>query len=83
MSEVLETLINQWVQADGLTSSLISDWQDEKRIDTEDIKIRIASDLVTQFKGLCSQRKVKQRFVLYTMIYEWVEAWQKQNQSFN
>ncbi len=74
MSEILEVLISEWVQADGPTSSFMTNILDENRDKIRDIKGYIPSSLKTQFKVLCAQKEVMQRFILYNLIREWVET---------
>ncbi len=79
MSEVLEVLISEWVKADGPTSSFMTDNLDENRDNITYIKAYIPSSLKTQFKVLCAQREVMQRFILYNLIREWVETTHENN----
>jgi hypothetical protein len=71
MSEVLERLISQWIQADTPIVNFVTDLAEE---DYEEVKGYIPSDLKIQFKVLCTQKKIKMRFVLYNLIYEWVRT---------
>ncbi len=71
MSEVLEDLIKQWIQANGPIPESLSDLSNE---DSEDVKGYIPKSLKLQFKVLCTQKGVKIRFVLYALINEWVQA---------
>ncbi|YAG13861.1 CopG family transcriptional regulator [Nostoc sp. DSM 114161] len=79
MSEVLEVLIGQWVQAEGPTSSFMTNTLDENQDNITYIKAYIPSSLKTQFKVLCAQREVMQRFILYNLIREWVETTHERN----
>ncbi|MBC1240764.1 hypothetical protein VF14_22870 [Nostoc linckia z18] len=79
MSEVLQVLISEWVQADGPTSSFMTDTLDENRDNITDVKAYIPSFLKTRFKVLCAQREVMQRFILYNLIREWVERTHESN----
>lgn len=79
MSEVLKVLISEWVQADGPTSSFMTNTWDENRDNIADIKGYIPSSLKTKFKVLCAQKEVMQRFILYNLIREWVETSSERN----
>ncbi len=74
MTEVLETLIRQWVQAGGPTSSFVTNWLDDNREDVAYVKGYISFSLKAQFKVLSIQRELKQSFILYNIIREWVET---------
>lgn len=79
MSEVLEVLISEWVKADGPTSSFMANTLDEDRDNITHIKAYIPSSLKIQFKVLCAQREVMQRFILHNLIREWVETTHEKN----
>ncbi|HEY9709183.1 MAG TPA: hypothetical protein V6D48_13355 [Oculatellaceae cyanobacterium] len=70
MSEVLEDLIEKWIQADAPVPESPADVSDE---DYEDVKGYIPKSLKLQFKVLCTQKRVKMRYVLYQLINEWVQ----------
>ncbi len=71
MSEVLEELIEKWIQADGPVPESPADLSNE---DSEDVKGYVPKSLKLQFKVLCTQKRVKMRSVLYYLINEWVQA---------
>jgi hypothetical protein len=71
MSEVLEDLIKQWIQADAPIPESFVYISNE---DLEDVKGYIPQSLKLQFKILCTQKRVKIRFILYTLITEWVQT---------
>ena len=70
MSEILETLIQQWIQRGTpipqLTNNLLVE-------ELEEIKGYIPKNLKYQFKVLCKQKQVTMRSVLYALITHWVE----------
>ncbi|MFN6571672.1 hypothetical protein A6770_18925 [Nostoc minutum NIES-26] len=70
MSEVLETLIKQWIQTGAtipqLSSHLVQD-------ELEEIKGYIPKNLKYQFKVLCKQKQVTMRSVLYALITKLME----------
>lgn len=70
MSEVIEDLIEKWIQADAPVPESRADVSDE---DYEDVKGYIPKSLKLQFKVLCTQKRVKMRYVLYQLINEWVQ----------
>jgi hypothetical protein len=70
MSEVLEDLIGQWIQADApITESSV----DLSNQDLEDVKAYVPKSLKLQFKMLCTQKRVTIRSVVYMLIKQWVE----------
>lgn len=70
MSEVLEDLIRQWIQADvPITESCV----DLSNQDSEDVKAYVPKSLKLQFKMLCAQKRVTIRSVLYMLIKQWIE----------
>ncbi|MFN6560898.1 MAG: hypothetical protein RMY28_014080 [Nostoc sp. ChiSLP01] len=70
MSEILETLIQQWIQKGAPIHQLHSNLLQEE---LEEIKGYIPQNLKYQFKVICKQKKVTMRSVLYTLIAQWVE----------
>lgn len=73
MSEVLENLIRQWIQADAPISEFSVNLFNE---DYEDVKAYIPKSLKRQFKLLCAQKRVTIRSILYVLIKQWVEMGQ-------
>ncbi|WP_096549624.1 hypothetical protein [Scytonema sp. HK-05] len=70
MSEVLEDLIRQWIQADApITESFV----DLSNQESEDVKGYVPKSLKLQFKMLCTQKRVTIRSVLYMLIKQWIE----------
>ena len=69
MSELLETLIKQWVQTGAAVPQMCSNMGEEE---LEEIKGYIPASLKYQFKVLCKQKRVTMRFVLYALITQWV-----------
>ncbi|MEH1935513.1 MAG: hypothetical protein V7L14_17805 [Nostoc sp.] len=70
MSEVLDNLIRQWIQADAPLAELSLDSLNE---DPEDVKAYVPKSLKRQFKLLCTQKRVSIRSILYLLIKQWVE----------
>jgi hypothetical protein len=70
MSEILETLIHQWIQIGAPIPEIINNLVIEE---LEEIKGYVPKNLKYQFKILCKQRQVTMRSVLYALITEWVE----------
>ncbi|MBN3896142.1 MAG: hypothetical protein HWQ41_13025 [Nostoc sp. NOS(2021)] len=70
MSEVLDNLIRQWIQADAPLAELSLDSLNE---DPEDVKAYVPKSLKRQFKLLCTQKQVSIRSILYLLIKQWVE----------
>jgi hypothetical protein len=70
MSEVLEDLIGQWIQADApITESSVH----LSNQDSEDVKAYVRKSLKLQFKMLCTQKRVTIRSILYMLIKQWIE----------
>jgi hypothetical protein len=74
MGEVLEVLVKQWIQANGSTSSFTTQWHNSSDEEAESVKGQVSLSLKTEFKSLCTQRKVTQCFTVYNLIRKWVEA---------
>ncbi len=72
MKLVLESLIREWVESNGSVSGFIKPLVAKSDITEEDVKAYIHSELKTQFKILCVQHNVPQRFVLYNLIRQWI-----------
>ncbi len=70
MSEVLEDLIEQWIQANAPVPEFYVNLSNQ---DSEDVKAYVPKSLKLQFKLLCTHKQVKIRFVLYALIKQWVE----------
>lgn len=70
MSDILEYLIEDWIQVDAPVPEFPVDLSNE---DSEDVKGYIPISLKRQFKALCRQKQVRMRFVLYQLINEWVQ----------
>ncbi|MBD2518815.1 hypothetical protein H6G93_28405 [Nostoc sp. FACHB-973] len=70
MSEILEILIRQWIQAGAPVPQLHSNLLKEE---LEEIKGYIPKNLKYQFKIICKHKKVTMRSVLYGLITQWVE----------
>lgn len=70
MSEVLETLIKQWIQTDAPVSQLSHDLVQEE---LEELKGYIPKKLKHQFKSLCKQKRITMRSVLYALIIKLLE----------
>ncbi|MEI2580224.1 hypothetical protein [Scytonema sp. PRP1] len=70
MSEVLEDLIRQWIQADAPITESSMDMSNQ---DPEDVKAYVPKSLKLQFKMLCTQKRVTIRSVLYMLIKQWIE----------
>ncbi|MBG1270943.1 hypothetical protein [Nostoc sp. WHI] len=73
MSEALENLIRQWIQADAPINELAVDLFNE---DYEDVKAYIPKSLKRQLKLLCAQKRITIRSILYVLIKQWVEVGQ-------
>ena len=71
MSSVLEDLIEKWMQADASVPKSTADFSDQ---DFEEVKGYVPKSLKLQFKVLCTQKRVKMRFILYNLINEWVHS---------
>lgn len=69
MSEVLEEVIEKWIQADAPIPESTADLSDE---DSQAVKGYVPKSLKLQFKVLCTQKRVKMRFVVHNLIQEWV-----------
>lgn len=76
MSEVIEELISQWIQANAPISYFIADEANE---DYENVKGYIPNELKTQFKVVCTQKKLKMCFVLHNLIGEWIKTESRSN----
>ncbi|WGV26213.1 hypothetical protein [Halotia branconii] len=70
MSEVLETLIRQWIQTDAPVSQLSDNLAQEE---LEELKGYVPKTLKSQFKSLCKQKRVTMRSVLYALIIQLLE----------
>lgn len=70
MSEVIEQLIETWIQADAPVQESLSDLYDEE---SEYVKSYVPRSLKLHFKTLCTMKRVKMRFILYQLISEWVQ----------
>ncbi len=70
MSEVLDNLIRQWIQADAPLAEFSLDLLNE---DPEDVKAYVPKSLKRQFKLVCTQKRVTIRSILYLLIKQWVE----------
>jgi len=71
MSSVLEDLIEKWIEADGSIPKSTADLSDQN---FEEVKGYVPKSLKLQFKVLCTQKRVKMRFILYNLINEWVHS---------
>jgi hypothetical protein len=71
MSAVLQTLIEQWIQADGPVDESFANLANEE---LEDVKGYVPKSLKLRFKTLCIMKRVKIRSVLYQLITEWVQV---------
>ena len=71
MCEVLVELIRRWLQVDRPITNFISDLSEEEN---EDLKGYIPESLKTQFKVICTQKRLTMRSVLYHLIHEWVKT---------
>ncbi|MBD2418968.1 hypothetical protein H6G54_14920 [Anabaena cylindrica FACHB-243] len=70
MSEVLEILIQQWIQTGLPIDELPSNIPDEE---LEEIKGYIPKNLKEQFKFCCKQKQITMRSILYALITKYVE----------
>ncbi|WP_414564777.1 MULTISPECIES: hypothetical protein [unclassified Anabaena] len=70
MSEVLEHLIRQWIQANAPITELFPDLSNEEN---EDVRGYIPKSLKLQFKYICTQKRVMIRSILYLLIKQWVD----------
>lgn len=71
MSDVLEELIEKWIQADVSTNNFISEPTCEE---DEALKGYIAESLKTSFKISCIQKGMTMRHVLYNLIHSWIKV---------
>ena len=71
MSQALEQLIRNWIQANTPVSDFISEFSEE---DYQIIKGYIPESLKTQFKVSCTQKRVTMSSALYNLINIWVMA---------
>lgn len=71
MSEVLEKLIKEWIQANAPTTDFSPKPLEE---DYEEIKGYTPKSLKTQFKVVCTQKQVTICSALYYLITKWVQA---------
>ncbi|MEH2406076.1 hypothetical protein [Nostoc sp.] len=69
MSEVLDNLIREWIQADAPLTKLSLDCLNEE---TEDVKTYVPKSLKHEFKLICIQKRVTIRSILYLLIKQWV-----------
>jgi len=71
MSEIIEDLIEGWIQADGSVPRFATDLPDE---DLVEVKGYVPRSLKRRFKLLCTQKRVPMSSVLYHLINEWVKS---------
>ncbi|GAB1543512.1 hypothetical protein NUACC21_61870 [Scytonema sp. NUACC21] len=71
MSQVLEDLIRQWIQAGAPVSKFSVDLSNQ---DSEDVKAYVPKSLKLEFKLLCTQKKITIRSVLYGLIEQWLKS---------
>ena len=71
MSNVLEKLIEKWIQADFNFDSLIVE---PSREENEELKGYISTSLKIDFKILCIQKGITMRSALYNLIDCWLKT---------
>ena len=71
MSEVLEELIEEWIQADAPVTNFVTKLTEE---DYKDVKGSIPKSLKTQFKVFCTRKRVTISSAVYNLIKRWVKA---------
>jgi hypothetical protein len=72
MSEVIEDLIEGWIQADGESVPEFTPNLSEE--DFVEVKGYVPESIKIRFKILCTQKRVSIRSVLYHLINEWVHS---------
>nr|ADN17858.1 conserved hypothetical protein [Gloeothece verrucosa PCC 7822] len=72
MSDVIESLIREWILNNGPTNEF--EYLEDVLNETyEDIKGYLPSSLKLEFKVLCTQKKLKIRFVITNLIQKWIK----------
>ena len=72
MSNVLETLIKKWIQAECCLEGFILEPSREEEL--EELKGYISESLKIDFKIFCVKKGITMRFTLYNLINCWLET---------